>query len=80
MKTNKEVIDKLQEYFLTQDPKVVCRILANIMIDVRRIHWSHNLPEDELERLVERIKKNSEQLKDFIENGPRGNLTCGPLE
>ncbi len=80
MTTNKEVIDKLQEYFLTQDPKVVCRMLANMMIDIRRMYWSQNLPKDELERFFERTKKNSEQLKDFIENGPRGNLTCGPLE
>lgn len=39
MKTNKQVIDELQEYYLKQDPKVIARALANMMIDMNRIHY-----------------------------------------
>lgn len=69
MTTNKEVIDNLQRYFLKQDMKVITRALANAMIDYYRIAHRSTLPEDELTRLVYRIKKNADQLQKFVKSG-----------
>lgn len=79
MKTNAEVIDLLVEYFFCQDRGVLCHMLANFMIDIHRINNIKHLPDDEKKNLLIRIKKNSETLKEFIENGSTKPLTIGPL-
>lgn len=75
MKTNKEVIDKLTEYFITQDKKTIARSLANMMIDLNRIFYLKTLPEDEKALLNARVIANVLSLRRFIENGPEGDLT-----
>ncbi len=66
--SNKEVIEKLTKYLLKQDFNIVCRLLAGCMIDYNRLYYFEDLPVDERERLMVRIKANSEQLNKFIEN------------
>ncbi len=76
--SNKEVIDKLQKYFLGQNKKFVARTLAEYIIDVHRWAIRDQLPSDEFDSLVARTKLNSETLLDFVKNGPKGNITYGP--
>lgn len=72
---NKEVLDKLQYYYLTQcDPQVVARALASAMIDYHRLTDLENLPEKELKCLEQRIVLNATELESFIEHGPTGTL------
>ncbi len=75
MKTNKEVIDDLQAYFLKQDPKDIARTLAGLMIDFQRFVNYENLGKNEQECLLFRMQKNVEELQRFIREGPRDNDT-----
>ncbi len=77
--SNKEVIDKLVDYFVKQNPKIVAKLLANYMVDTHRIFYHHLLPIEELEFLRQRCLKNSESLEKFIKYGPQGDLTCDTL-
>lgn len=70
MKTNKEVIDSLQEYYLNQDPKTVARALANMMIDIHRIVNINILTFHEKSILISRMHSNEAQLLKFIKEGP----------
>jgi hypothetical protein len=79
MLTNKEVIDRLVEYLYCQERGALCRALANFMIDLQRVNNINHLPEDEKKNLLIRIRKNSETLQEFIENGSTKPLTIGPL-
>ena len=72
--SNKEVIEKLTEYFLESDPKVVARTLAGLMIDLNRISNYESLELDEQKNLLDRMALNYQQLHDFVENGPRSKL------
>lgn len=63
--TNKELIEKLQAYFLKQDPKVVTRILANMYIDVNRWSNSHKLSVREKNLLKLRASLNNMELEKF---------------
>ncbi len=63
--TNKELIDKLQAYFLKQDPKVVTRILANMYIDINRVFNVEQLPDQELISLQSRMELNHNELQKF---------------
>lgn len=80
MKTNKEVSDKLTEYFLTQDPEVVARILAANMIDLNRLYHFELLEDDERENLFRRLDHNIGQLEEFIKNGPMSDLKATHLK
>lgn len=79
MKRNKEIIDSLVSYFIEQDKAILCRVLANMMIDINRIENIDQLPIDEKDRLLIRIRKNSQSLQKFIKQGANGPLTCGEL-
>ena len=63
--TNKELIEKLQAYFLKQDPKVVTRILANMFIDVNRVFHYDSLSDQELISLHSRMALNHNELQTF---------------
>lgn len=65
---NKEVIGKLIEYYLTQDPKMIARVLANCMVDFNRLTHYQGLSPDELERLEGRLKFNDEALRKFAKD------------
>ncbi len=79
MKTNKEVINALTSYFLEQDKEILCRLLANYMIDMNRVFVFDALPKEEQECLHFRIQKNCEALHKFITDGPSGPLTMEKL-
>lgn len=74
MKKNKQVIDSLTEYFLNQDPRTVCRLLANHMIDAYRMFNLEKLPEKEVECFLFRMQKNEEYFQRYIESGSTGDL------
>jgi len=74
MKTNKEVIEALQSYYLTKDPKLVARALANACVDYNRIANAESLPKNEFDLLCLRIQKNSECLQKFSKSGPAGDF------
>jgi hypothetical protein len=75
MKTNKEVMDALTKYFITQDKETVARCLAGMIIDFNRIHHLKILPADEKALLNARVIANVLSLRRFIKNGPEGDLT-----
>lgn len=67
-KTNKEVIELLQNYYLKQDSKIIARCLANVVIDLHRIQNFEFLPNSEKECLIDRMRLNGEQLEKFLLN------------
>lgn len=69
MKTNKEIIEALTEYFMTQDPKIIARSLASFSIDFTRIDEMKKLPASEKICLLKRIKANANQVRKFVKNG-----------
>lgn len=73
--TNKKVINELQEYFLKQDPKIVARFLANMMIDLNRLYSIEELSENERKCLEFRMEHNIQQLRNFAKYGPTDGLT-----
>lgn len=68
---NKEVIEKLTDYLLTQtDYAAVCRALANCMLDFNRLaNWKDITPE-ERDSLTLRIEMNSDEFERFAKEGP----------
>jgi hypothetical protein len=69
MMENKEVINKLREYFLRNDPEKVAHLCANFMIDLNRFLNINNLSQEERVRLIDRTILNMDQLRDFMESG-----------
>lgn len=67
---NKEVIDALTDYFLSQtDIASVCRALASCMLDYHRLaNWALITPE-ERDSLTLRIEMNSAELEKFVKEG-----------
>jgi hypothetical protein len=74
MKTNKEVVEELVKYFLTQDPAIVARLLANAWIDYNRISRSVSLSKEERSCLSYRILMNAQEVARFDKEGPKGDL------
>ena len=74
IKTNKQVIAELTEYFLTQEPRVIAKACAATMIDVMRMWEFQTLPIDQQKSLIDRIYLNVQALKKFAKDGPDGNL------
>lgn len=68
--SNKDLMTKLQEFYLTQPPEIIALVAASLMIDINRFYHIEHLPEKQLECLFIRTKKNVEELEDFIKNGP----------
>lgn len=71
---NKEVIDRLVEYFLTQDPAIVARMFANAIVDLNRVYHIDQLSDSEIACLFDRMEHNREQVIKLIEDGPHGNI------
>ena len=63
--TNKEVIDKLQAFYLTQDPEKVARICANFAVDLNRFLHVDDLDDDEKEDFLGRIAFNVGEIYKF---------------
>lgn len=80
MKTNKEIINELTEYFITQDIHVVAKTLAATMIDVKRMWEFQSLELEEQKSLLYRVQMNVETIKKFAQMGPDGKLTIENLE
>ena len=74
MKTNKDVIDALVKYFLSQNPALIARGLANCMLDLSRFLYIGELETHEQEVLLARTEKNVESLNKFIIDGPDGSI------
>ena len=68
---NKEVIDKLTAYFITQDPRQIALALASTMVDMHRLLLFRELDPEEKESLRVRCAANSEELIRFLNKGPR---------
>lgn len=79
-KTNKHLIDELQEYFLTQDAKVICRTLAAMMVDLHRINNFESCGKNERDNLRMRMEINSKSLIKFAKYGPDGDLVYHNIE
>lgn len=77
---NKKVVDELQQYFLNQDYKTICRLLSNCMLDYHRLANFNELPDGEKISLNARIKLNSIEVGKFVKNGPDGNIKISTLE
>lgn len=71
---NKEVIDNMVKYFLTQDSEQVAQLCANLMLDIHRIVNFDALEEREEECLKIRMEKNSREYVRFAKHGPDGPL------
>lgn len=69
MITNKEVIDKLQQYYMSSDPAIVARALANAVIDMNRIYNIESIQEGEYECLLYRIEMNAKSVQKFVADG-----------
>lgn len=80
MSTNKEIIDRLQEYFLTQDAQIVARSLAGLMIDLNRMMIFSSLSNMERVNLMDRMEINRRSLIKFIEMGEGGDLVLFNIE
>ena len=77
--SNKELIERLKNYYMEQDPEVVAHCLAAAQIDLSRVFNLDDLPEPELLSLQIRLQLHETQLIDFIENGPKGKLKVQKL-
>lgn len=64
---NKEVMDRLQKYFMSQKPESVARICASMMIDLNRFYVKDFLSDDEYGHLLERTRHLTQELKKFID-------------
>ncbi len=64
--TNKEVVDKLQKYFLEQDPKDMARLCANFFLDLNRFYIFDTLNDLEKYHLQWRNKKNMHEVYKFL--------------
>ncbi len=70
---NKEVVDKLVDYFLsTSDPKTIARGLANCMLDYVRYANFDNLDEQEKMNFMARVFINAKEFQTFAKKGPDG--------
>jgi hypothetical protein len=71
---NKQVIEKLTEYFMTQDKHLIARGLAGAQLDFYRYNKWDSLPTTELVCLHERTRLMAEEFEKFVRNGPDGDL------
>lgn len=67
--TNKEAIEKLTEYFLTQDPRDVAELCASKIIDINKLVNIDKLTFAQQEHLIFRIDANWKEECDFLETG-----------
>lgn len=77
---NREIIYKLTQYFLTQDPSIVAKSLACMMIDLNRLKNMHTLGLEEKVSLFARLDANLAELQRFAKKGPRGNMKLHNIE
>ena len=74
METNKQVIEELVAYFITQDQKVVARLLANAMIDFNRLDLYEKMTPQETKSFWNRVGRNALSVRKFAKDGPNGDL------
>lgn len=66
VKTKKQVINDLVEYYLKQEPQFIARALANAMIDLNRLYAWNSLDEEEQASFIFRLEQNVLELRKFI--------------
>jgi len=74
MKTNKEIIKELTDYFMKQPQELVCKMLAGTLVDLNRLKNIDQLEVNEKLSVLFRLEHNLDQLHEFIENGSRKDL------
>jgi hypothetical protein len=72
--TNQDVMNKLEEYFNTQDPKKVARLAASMSIDLNRFLNFDELDKNEQDNLVFRVIAMVNQTKDMMNGKPFSTL------
>jgi hypothetical protein len=80
MTVNKNMIEKLQKYFMKQDKSILARLLANQMIDIYRVYIFDSLSSEGRKCLLKRIELNCEALENFVKDEYEKPLTFGPLD
>ena len=78
--SNKELINRLTDYFMEQDKEAICRSLANAMIDLHRVANADSMGVKEAECLLYRLAHNSKQLMSFAKNGPSGSFSVRNID
>ena len=68
MQTNKEVIEELKSYLMTQSPEDVARMAANLFIDLNRFLYFEELSEDERVSLIHRTSLNIKETLYLLSN------------
>lgn len=71
---NKEAIERLTEYYLTQDPAIICKALASAQIDINRFMTANQLDEKQRKCLIYRSRLLIKEIQKFLKNGPKGNI------
>jgi hypothetical protein len=71
---NKEAIDKLKAYFITQDHDIICYSLAALMVDLHRIYYIKDIPDDEKHNLQMRTQINIAEMQRFLKEGPESEM------
>lgn len=66
MKSNKEVIEKLVEYYLKQDPERVARLCANFAVDLNRFLYIDYLDKDERDEFLLRMTYNVSNIHNLV--------------
>lgn len=80
--TNKEMIEKLTNYFMSQDSLLVANSCAHLIIDLNRFYNFNDLSENERNDLFERVSYNlSEAVKAATSTNPSDlKLIYSPLK
>ena len=66
--TNKEVVRKLEAYFIGQDAKVIAKLCANAFIDINRFLNFDELSKAEQDLLIMRTRANCASVAHFVTN------------
>jgi hypothetical protein len=71
---NKELVEKLIEFFRTQDIELIYRLLANCMIDNNRWLNLNEFSTQERRSFIQRMKINDNEITKFAKYGPDKNI------
>jgi hypothetical protein len=69
-----EIVKRLVEYYLQQDPALIARLLANATIDHYRLENIGEGSEAEIDGLCERLSHNNRNFAAFVQSGFKGAL------
>ena len=67
--TNKEAIQRLKAYFLSQDPETVAYLASSLLIDIGRFMRWDKLGQEEQASLLARSQANNQNTIRFLREG-----------